>query len=92
ISKLIKIGDFFATPGGSTEKLWLYCAKVDASDAAGIFGLENEDEDIRTFTMNLDEVAKGLDDGLFENATSIIALQWLLLNRKKVHSSWNKFD
>ncbi len=92
ISKLIKIGDFFATPGGSTEKLWLYCAKVDASDAVGTFGLENEDEDIRTFTMDLDEVAKGLNDGLFENATCIIALQWLLLNREKVHNSWNKSD
>lgn len=92
ISELIKIGDFFATPGGSSEKLWLYCAKVDASDAAGIYGLENEDENIRTFTMSLDEVAKGLNDGLFENATSIIALQWLLLNRENVHSSWNKSD
>ena len=90
ISELIKIGEFFTTPGGSTEKLWLFCAKVDASDAAGVFGLENEDEDIRTFTMNLDEAEKGLNNGLFENATSIIALQWLLLNREKVHSSWNK--
>ena len=90
ISELIKIGHYFATPGGSSEKLTLYCARVDASDAAGIFGLEDEDEDIRVFTLTLDEVAKGLDDGIFENATSLIAMQWLLLNHEKLNKTWNR--
>ena len=90
INELIEIGHYFVTPGGSSEQLSLYCARVDASDADGIYGLEDEDEDIRVFTMSLDEVSKGLDDGVFENAMSIISLQWLLLNREKVHSSWIK--
>ena len=88
ISELIEIGHYFATPGGSSEGVTLYCAKVDASDAAGIYGLEDENEDIRVFTMDIDELKKGLDEGLFENATSLIALQWLLLNREKVHKIW----
>ena len=89
ISDLIEIGSYFATPGGSSERLTLYCARIDASDAEGIYGLKAEDEDIRVFTMDLEEVKKALDEGVFENATSLIALQWLLLNCEKVHKIWN---
>ena len=88
LTDLIEIGNYFATPGGSTEKLTLYCARVDSTDASGIYGLEDENEDIRVFTMTLTEVEKGLDENIFENATSLIALQWLLLNQTKLDKQW----
>jgi ADP-ribose pyrophosphatase len=88
IDNLIEIGSYFTTPGGSTEKITLYCARVDASNANGIFGLEDENEDIRVFTMTLDEVSKGLGDGLFENATALIAMQYILLNKQKLNELW----
>ena len=81
---MITIGSYFTTPGGSSEKITLYCALVDGSNAAGIFGLEDENEDIRVFTMTLDEVRKGLEQGMFENATALIAMQWLLLNHSNI--------
>jgi len=90
ITDPIEIGSYFVTPGGSSEKLTLYCARADASNAAGIYGLPDENEDIRVFTMTIDEVEKGLNDGDFENATSLIAMQWLLLNREKLHKIWLK--
>jgi len=86
IHELIKIGEVFTTPGGSSEQLVFYCAKADASNANGIFGLEHED--IRVFTMDLDEIREGLEQGIFENAITIISLQWLLLNLEKVHKIW----
>lgn len=88
IDNLIEIGSYFTTPGGSSEKITLYCARVDATDATGIFGLEDENEDIRVFTMTLDEVSKGLEEGLFENATALIAMQYLLLNKQKLNELW----
>jgi len=88
ISDPFEIGSYFVTPGGSSEKLTLYCARADAKNAAGIFGLADENENIRVFTMDLQQVEKGLNTGLFENATSIIALQWLLLNQDKLHKMW----
>jgi len=88
IDQMIKIGDVFATPGGSSEQLALFCGKVDATGASGVFGLEHENEDIRVFTRDLDEVRDGLERGVFENATTIISLQWLLLNIEKVHKTW----
>ncbi len=88
VDNLIKIGQVFATPGGSSEQLLLFCAKADASSAEGIYGLEHENEDVRVFTMDLNEVREGLNQGVFENATAIICLQWLLLNIEKVHKAW----
>ncbi|PCJ50255.1 MAG: ADP-ribose diphosphatase [Gammaproteobacteria bacterium] len=89
IDDLITIGSYFTTPGGSSEKITLYCALVDAKDAGGIFGLEHENEDIRVFTLSLDEVSKGLEQGLFENATALIAMQWLVLNHQKMAKTYN---
>lgn len=92
ITQLFEIGRYFSTPGGSSEKVTLYCARVDSSNAAGIFGLEDENEDIRVFTMGLSEVAKGLEENLFENATCLIAMQWLLLNTDKLAKMWVAID
>jgi ADP-ribose pyrophosphatase len=89
ISDLIKIGQYFMTPGGSSEQVTLYCARVDAQNSEGIYGLTDENEDIRVFTMTIDEVKKAFDDSVFENATTVIALQWLLLNYENVHKLWN---
>ncbi len=83
ISELHFISKYFSTPGGSSESITLFCATVDATDVTGIYGLDSEQEDIRVFTMTLAEIRAGLDSGAFENATTIIALQWLLLNRDK---------
>ncbi len=80
IGELIEIGKFYASPGGSSEKVTLFCSLVDAQNAEGIFGLDDENEDIRIFTMGIKDIEKSLKAGLFENATAIIAVQWLLLN------------
>lgn len=89
ITELVEIGSYFATPGGSSEKVTLFCARVNASNAAGIYGLEEENEDIRVFTMTIEEIEKGLQAAAFENATCLISLQWLLLNREKLHKIWS---
>lgn len=86
VEQLDYIGQYFCTPGGSSESIKLYCATIDSSNIGGIFGLEHEQEDIRVFTMPLADVKVCLDSGEIENATTIIALQWLLLNQHKFHS------
>ena len=87
VTDLHYIGKYFCTPGGSSESIIMYCALIDSSDVGGIFGLDHEQEDIRVFTMTLDEVRDGLQSGLFENATTLIAMQWLLLNQEKLTDS-----
>lgn len=84
VSDLIYVGKYFCTPGGSSESITLFCAAVDSTQVGGVYGLEHEQEDIRVFTMSLADVKQALEAHEFENATTIIALQWLLLNEDSI--------
>ncbi len=56
-------------------------AIVDSQEAGGIFGLEEEAEDIKTHIFSSTDVWEMLDSGKITNATALIALQWLRLNK-----------
>jgi ADP-ribose pyrophosphatase len=80
IIKLEPIYNFFVSPGGSTEKLFLFFGLVDSTKAGGIFGFD-EAENIRVITIKSDEAFQMLQTGKINNAYTIIALQWLKINR-----------
>ena len=82
------IYEYFVSPGGSDEYLHLYCARVDASDVGGLHGLAHEHEDIRAFVVKADEAFALIESKKIRNATSIIALQWLQLNRERLRKLW----
>ena len=79
---------YYPSPGGSDERVHLYVGRCDSLGAGGVHGLEEEGEDIRVLVWSLDEALAALDDGRIDNAASIIALQWLALNRDKVRERW----
>jgi ADP-ribose pyrophosphatase len=70
---------YLVSPGGTSESLALYVAPCDLSHYENnqVFGLKEEDEDIKVHVMSLEDAIKGLDNGRFNNAMAIIALQWL---------------
>jgi len=78
------ICNYLSSPGGSDERLHLFCALCDLSDAGGVYGLEGENEDIRMLTFAADTVFDNLHDGRFNNAATLICLQWLQLNRSRL--------
>lgn len=80
--KLHKICEYWVSPGGSNEYLTLYCAEVDASTAGGIHGLPEEHEDIYVHVVSRTEAYEMVNDGRINNALTIIAVQWLMLNQK----------
>jgi len=86
IQELVKINDFFTSPGGTSELLTLFYGKVDTSTVGGIHGLDEEDEDISVTTMKFDDVYQLLLNGKILSAIPIIALQWLVINRDKLRS------
>ncbi len=81
IQQLIKINDFFTSPGGTSELLTLFYGKVDSSKIGGVHGLDEEDEDILVTTMKFDAVYQMLLEGKILSAIPIIAIQWLFINR-----------
>lgn len=80
---------FLTSPGACTETVSLFCGRVDSATAGGIHGLLEEGEDIRVATWTIDEALGLLDSGRIVNAKTIIALQWLALNRERVLRRWS---
>lgn len=67
---------YLASPGASTEEVIVYYAEADLSTAQGVFGLDEESEDILLHVVSADEAIEMLENGKVCNALSIIALQW----------------
>ena len=88
IGDLVPVCKYLVTPGGSTETMEIYCARVDAASLGGIHGLEEEGEDIRVFSVAADEAIGWVESGKAVNSCIIIALQWLALNRQKLIARW----
>ncbi len=76
IGKPELIQEYLVSPGGTTEKIHLYYAETDLSDAGGFHGLAHEGEDIRVELVNPKILFKRLDDREISNAMTIIGVQW----------------
>jgi ADP-ribose pyrophosphatase len=88
ILDLLPICRYLSSPGGSSEEVIMFCAKVDATKAPKFCGLPEENEDIRVHILDVDEAFSALHFGKIINAATIIALQWLELNLVNVRNKW----
>ena len=67
----------------------LYVGRCDSQGVGGVHGLAEEGEDIRVHVWSLEDALQAVKDGRIDNAASIIALQWLALNRAEVRGLWS---
>lgn len=81
--ELIGICDYWVSPGGTNERMHLFCARVDLSSAGGLFGLDHEEEDIRLHVLPEEKVFQWLDEGRCNNAATMISLLWLRNRRQQ---------
>jgi ADP-ribose pyrophosphatase len=88
IQALMPISEFYTSPGGASERLSLFCGKIDSSNVGGIYGLAEENEDIAVTTVSFDEAMTLVNQGRIESAIPIIALQWLALNHQQIRQHW----
>ncbi len=89
ITRLTKICDYWVSPGGTSEKIWLYLGEIDSSQLPEFAGLECEHEDIKVHQVPIAEAFEALDNGQLNNAMSIIALQWLKLKILTKSTLWS---
>jgi ADP-ribose pyrophosphatase len=85
--ELMPITQFYVSPGGTSERMSLFCALVDADEAAELAGVDDQ-EDIRIEVVSAEQAFRAMDQGLIDSAPPIIALQWLRLNRARVRERW----
>ena len=79
-SHLEFVGDFYVSPGGSSERLFLYYVEVsEATRVASGGGLSDEGEDIEIVEVALENLVNQLRRGELKDAKTIIGAQWLMV-------------
>lgn len=88
VHELEYITEYLVSPGGTSERISLYCGRVEAGEFGGIHGLDEEHEDIRVIAVPFDEACRLLADGRINSAAPIIAMQWLQMHRPRLRQAW----
>jgi ADP-ribose pyrophosphatase len=89
LGALWPITQYYPSPGGSDERVHLFIGRCDSEGVGGVHGLAEEGEDIRVHVWPLEDALDAVKDGRIDNAASIIALQWLALNRAEIRGLWS---
>lgn len=88
VSHIKPIASFYVSPGGTSERILLFYARVSSADRVSSGGgVESEGEDIRTVSLPVSDALQAMRDGGIADAKTIIALQWLQLNGDKAGRS-----
>lgn len=84
VEQLLPICRYWVSPGGTSERVALYCALIDSEPLGGLHGMADEHEDIRLCSLPFSEAWRLLEQGRINNAATIMALQWLKLNHSNL--------
>jgi ADP-ribose pyrophosphatase len=82
--RLRSLFEIMPAPAFSDERMVLYTALIDAAEVKMHAGCSDEQEDIAPIRISFDVAAEMLANGGVHNATAIIALQWLIINRERL--------
>lgn len=88
LEALLPICEYWTSPANHSEKISLFCGRVDASKAKGIHGLHAEGEDIQVHAIPLSLAYEKLEQGEFKHAPALIALQWFKLHEAWIRKQW----
>jgi ADP-ribose pyrophosphatase len=84
ILELIRINSFYLSPGGSSEKITLFCGLINSENVGGLHGVADEHEDILVRAVPFTEAYKMVECNEIDSVIPILALQWLALHRHKL--------
>jgi ADP-ribose pyrophosphatase len=81
-STIQPIMQYLSSPGGTSERIYLYWAPFDSTlvSPGGIYGLDDENEDILLHIVSRVDALALLEQGKIANAATVIGLQWLAMN------------
>jgi ADP-ribose pyrophosphatase len=81
---LVPLFDFMPAPGVDHELATMFLAVVDAAQAPARAGAGSENEETVPLRVPIDDALAALAAGSFVNGYTVIALQWLALNRARL--------
>jgi ADP-ribose pyrophosphatase len=83
-ARLVPLFRFMPAPGVDHEIAAVFLATVDATKIPARAGAGSENEETVPFRVPIDEALAALAAGTFVNGYTVIALQWLALNRDRL--------
>ena len=90
LGRIERVAAYYTTPGYAAEGVTSLVGEADLGEAGGLFGVAHEHEDIRAFTVPLDEALAGVERGEIDNAPAILSLLWLARNRARLRDAWSE--
>jgi ADP-ribose pyrophosphatase len=81
---LVPLFQFMPAPGVDHELATVFLATVDATKIPAQAGAGSESEETAPFRVPIDDALAALAAGTFVNGYTVIALQWLALNRGRL--------
>lgn len=82
------VARYYSTPGIAAEHITSFVGHGDLSNEGGVFGVVEENEDIRAFTCSFDIAMAAVASGEINNAPAILTLMWLNQNRERLRTEW----
>jgi ADP-ribose pyrophosphatase len=82
--QLVELCRYMPTPGLTDELVVLFLGAVDASRIHAAAASAGEQEDIRPMRVGIERSLAILDGGAVHSGLTLIALQWLALNRHRL--------
>ena len=90
IEELRYVCEYYSSLGVLSERMTLFCGRVDSSTVGGVHGVLAEHEDINVRVVPFEEAFELMTQGKLNSATPIIGLQWLALNREQLQCEWGR--
>jgi ADP-ribose pyrophosphatase len=85
---LLPIASYFSSPGGTSEYIHLFAGRITAPAEGGIFGVSDENEDIRVHVLDAARAISLLYSDEIHDAQTLIALQWFATHHTDLRSRW----
>ena len=75
--ELYPILDYWVSPGGTSERIHLFCGLLNLEGVRGVHGNEYEGEDIKVEIFSREKALSLVESGIVNNAATLISLMWL---------------
>ncbi|MCC6008845.1 MAG: NUDIX domain-containing protein [Rhodobacteraceae bacterium] len=86
-ARLHRIADYYPSPGAVSEYIAAFVAECDLAGAGGIFGRDDEGEDIRALVVPLARALEAAAAGEIRSGPLLLSLLWLERNRTRLREA-----